>query len=101
MSIPNPLDGIPIPYRLRRTEMQQGPEGDWYVNMTTDERIVGIDFPQQVQQQGAVHIRYPSDGGPPIAMAGGSGGSGSVQRKPVVWILTNEILTEVMGRPGG
>ena len=77
------LDGIPIPYRLRRTEMQQSPQGDWYVNMTEEEKIVGID--------------YESSSIRPENFGGGGGGSGYYKRKPVIWILTNEIVTEVMG----
>ena len=77
----HPLDGIPLPHRLRRTELKQSPQGDWYVNLLEGETIVGMDFS-------------------PIQMMAGGGGGGfdsRYPRKPVVWILTDEIVTEVMG----
>jgi hypothetical protein len=80
----NPLDGIPIPRRLRRTEMEQTPEGDWYVMMHQGEQIVGIDC-------------QPASSAPE-RMGGGGGGTSYYPRKPVVWILTDEVLTEIMGR---
>ena len=79
----HPLDGIPLPHRLRRTELKQSPQGDWYVNLLEGETIVGMDF-NPIQYYGHTS-------------GGGGGGGTPVPRKPVVWILTDEIVTEVMG----
>lgn len=78
-----PLDGIALPHRLRRAELLQSPQGDFYVDLLEGETIVAIDF---------------SPSTPPTGMMGGGGGGNSYfPRKPVVWILTDEIVTEVMG----
>lgn len=78
----HPLDGIALPYRLRRTELLQSPQGDFYVDLHDNETIVAIDF---------------SPVPPTTYLGGGGGGNISAPRKPVVWIHTNEIVTEVMG----
>lgn len=64
---------------LRRTELQQNDEGDWYVELEEGESVLAID--------------YESASIKPQNFGGGGGGGGYYPRRPVVWIDTHQELT--------